>query len=253
MKIHLEHIAMEVESLGTGKPIVLLHGLGLNHGIWQNIAGLYKEQAQFILPDLRGHGGSELGDANGTIEQYADDILEMMNKLGLEKVVLGGHSMGGYVALAFAEKYPEKLAGLVMIATNAGPDNDARKALRLADVENIRAAGTAEFAEALSLRLSDSSFVQNVSREIIAKTDPEGLCNAILAISSRPGRLHVLAGLRAPLLIAAGAEDLIVPQAAARLMAHSNPNAKFVILPEVGHMPMLGAPRTLGALLIVTG
>ena len=253
MKIHLEHIAMEVESLGTGKPILLLHGLGLNHSIWQNIAGLYKEQAQFILPDLRGHGGSELGDANGTIEQYADDILEMMNKLGLEKVVLGGHSMGGYVALAFAEKYPEKLAGLVMIATNAGPDNDARKALRLAEVENIRAAGTAEFAEALSLRLSDSSFVQNVSREIIAKTDPEGLCNAILAISRRPDRLHVLAGLTAPLLIAAGAEDLIVPQAAARLMAHSNPNAKFVILPEVGHMPMLGAPRTLGALLIVTG
>jgi pimeloyl-ACP methyl ester carboxylesterase len=161
--------------------------------------------------------------------------------------------MGGYVALAFAEKYPEKLAGLVMIATNAGPDNDARKALRLAEVENIRAAGTAEFAEALSLRLSDSSFVPNVSREIIAKTDPEGLCNAILAISRRPDRLHVLAGLTAPLLIAAGAEDLIVPQAAARLMAHSNPNAKFVILPEVGHMPMLGAPRTLGALLIVTG
>ncbi len=123
MKIQLKQIAMEVETLGTGKPIVLLHGLGLNHSIWQNIAGLYKEQAQFILPDLRGHGGSELGAADGTIEQYADDIVELIDKLGLEKVVLGGHSMGGYVALALAEKYPERLAGLVMIATNAGEDS----------------------------------------------------------------------------------------------------------------------------------
>ena len=253
MKIQLEHIAMEGESLGTGKSIVLLHGLGLNHSIWQNIAGLYKEQAQFILPDLRGHGGSELGAADGTIEQYADDILELLDKLELEKVVLGGHSMGGYVALAFAEKYPQRVAGLVMIATNAGPDSDARRAQRLAEVENIRAVGTAEFAEGLSLRLSDRSFVQNVSREIIVNTDPEGLCNAIIAIARRPDRLHVLTGLKAPILIAAGAEDQIVPQAAARLMARSNPNAKFVILPEVGHMPMLSAPRTLGALLIVTG
>jgi len=253
VKIQLKQIAMEVETLGTGKPIVLLHGLGLNHSIWQNIAGLYKEQAQFILPDLRGHGGSELGAADGTIEQYADDIVELIDKLGLEKVVLGGHSMGGYVALALAEKYPERLAGLVMIATNAGEDSPARKAQRVQEVENIRAVGTAEFAETLSLRLSDRSFVQAVSREIIAKTNPEGLINAIIAISRRPDRLHVLAGFPGPLLIAAGAEDLIVPQAAARMMAHSNPRAKFVIIPEVGHMPMLAAPRTLGALLIVVG
>jgi len=253
VKIELGHITMEVETLGAGKPIVLLHGLGLTHTIWQNIAGLYKEQAQFILPDLRGHGGSELGAGDGTIEQYADDLLELLDKLNLGKVVLGGHSMGGYVALAFADKYPERVAGLVMIATNAGPDSEARKAQRQAEVENIRAVGTAEFAEALSLRLSDRSFVQNVSREIIAKTDPEGLCNAIIAISRRPDRLHVLAGLKVPILIAAGAEDLIVPQAVARVMAHANPGAKFVIMPEVGHMPMLAAPRTLGALLIVTG
>lgn len=115
MKIELGHITMEVETLGAGKPIVLLHGLGLTHTIWQNIAGLYKEQAQFILPDLRGHGGSELGAGDGTIEQYADDLLELLDKLNLGKVVLGGHSMGGYVALAFADKYPERVAGLVMI------------------------------------------------------------------------------------------------------------------------------------------
>lgn len=253
MKIQLKQIALEVETLGTGKPIVLLHGLGLTHGIWQNIAGLYKEQVQFILPDLRGHGGSELGAADGTIEQYADDILELMDELGLEKVLLGGHSMGGYVALALAEKHPERVAGLVMIATNAGEDSPDRKAQRLQEVENIRAVGTAEFADALSLRLSDRSFVQAVSRDIIAKTDPEGLINAIIAISRRPDRLHVLAGFSGPLLVAAGAEDLIVPQAAARLMAHSNPHAKFVIIPEVGHMPMLAAPRTLGALLVVVG
>lgn len=251
MKLQLNDIAMEVETLGVGKPIVLLHGLGLNHTIWQNIAGLYKEQAQFILPDLRGHGGSQLGAANETIEQYAEDIRELLDKLKLEKVLLGGHSMGGYVALAFAEKYPERLASLVMIASNAGPDSDARKAQRLQEVENIKATGTSEFAETLSLKLSDRSFVQATSREMISQTDPDGLCNAIVAISRRPDRLHVLAELKAPFLVAAGAEDLIVPQAAARMMAHANPQAKFVVVPEVGHMPMLAAPRALGALLIV--
>jgi len=121
------------------------------------------------------------------------------------------------------------------------------------EMDNIRATGTAEFAETLSLRLSDRSYVQAVTREMIAKMDPDSLINAILAISRRPERLHVLSAFTGPLLIVAGAEDLIVPEAAARMMAHANPLAKFVIIPEAGHMPMLAAPRTVGAAIIIGG
>ena len=124
MKIKVNDISMHVEIVGEGKPIVLLHGVGLDHTIWLEMAQLYQDQARFVLLDLRGEGQSETGNANHTLEQMAEDVLGVLNQLGLDQVLLGGHSMGGYIALAFAEKHPERLAGLALIASNAGSDSE---------------------------------------------------------------------------------------------------------------------------------
>ncbi len=250
MKIKLSDITMEVEILGEGKPIVLLHGVGLDHTIWMKMAQFYQDQARFVLVDLRGEGQTETGNANHTLEQMAEDVYILLNQLGLERVYLGGHSMGGYIALAFAEKYPEHLAGLALIATNAGSDSEEKKKQRYADADAILKQGSAILADTLSPKLSNDAQIRELTRKMIAATDPKGLANTQIAIAKRPERLNVLERLTCPILIVAGKEDQIIPVAAVKAMAAANPEAHLVFIPGAGHMPMLEAPRTLGALLI---
>lgn len=250
MQINLPDLEMEVVMEGNGTSAVLLHGVGLDHTIWQPMVDLYASQMQFVLPDLRGQGKTQLNQADQTIEQMAEDILALIDNLALEKIVLGGHSMGGYVALAFAEKHPERLSGLVMIATNAGADPDAKKAQRYLDAEAIRQSGSKILAASLSPKLSGDPQIQSDMYELIANTSREGLANTQIAIARRPERFQVLASLTCPILVVAGAEDKIIPLEAAQAMAKANPKAKFVVIPGVGHMPMLEAPKTLGALLL---
>ena len=85
MKARINGIEMYYEVLGEGKPIVLLHGLALDHSIWKEVVNAYSNQAKFIVPDLRGHGNSQTGDGDGTIEQFADDVLALIDLLGFEK------------------------------------------------------------------------------------------------------------------------------------------------------------------------
>ena len=250
MKIKVNDISMHVEIVGEGKPIVLLHGVGLDHTIWLEMAQLYQDQARFVLVDLRGEGQSETGNANHTLEQMAEDVLGVLNQLELDQVLLGGHSMGGYIALAFAEKQPERLAGLALIASNAGSDSDEKKAQRYADAEAILKHGSHVLANSMSPKLSFDPKIQEYTRKLIAATDPQGLANTQFAIAQRPERLKVLAALACPVLIAAGKEDQIVPAAAVQAMIQANPKAHSVFIPGAGHMPMMEAPRTLGALLV---
>ena len=102
----LNHVHMYFEEQGQGKPVILLHGLALDGSIWSDVVNLFDDQAHFVVPDLRGHGRTETGNSNGSLEQFADDLLALADHLELEKFTLVGHSMGGYVSLKFAEKYP---------------------------------------------------------------------------------------------------------------------------------------------------
>jgi pimeloyl-ACP methyl ester carboxylesterase len=250
MKIKVNDINMHVEIVGEGKPIVLLHGVGLDHTIWLEMAQLYQDQARFVLLDLRGEGQSEAGDANHTLEQMAEDVLGVLDKLGIAQALLGGHSMGGYIALAFAEKHPERLEGLALIATNAGRDSEEKKIQRYADAEAILKHGSHVLANSMSPKLSLDPQIQELTRKLIAATEPRGLANTQLAIAQRPERFDVLATLTCPILIAAGKEDQIIPAAAVQAMIQANPKAHSVFIPGAGHMPMMEAPRTLGALLV---
>lgn len=246
----LNDIMTNVEIVGNGKPILLLHGLGLDHSIWMPMAQLYQDQAQFILPDLRGHGQTETGDAKGTIEQFADDLAMLVSAIKLEKVVLGGHSMGGYVALAFAEKFPDLLSGLVMIASNARVDPPDKKAVRLADAEAVLSQGSQVVAHSLAPRLSNDEGIVQTMTALIMKTEDVGLSNVQKAIANRPARLNLLSELACPVLAVAGKDDKISTLEFSREMAEKATEGHFVAIPGAGHMPMLEAARTLGALLV---
>lgn len=250
MKTKINDIAMDYKMLGSGKPIVLLHGLALDARIWSEVVRLYEDQAQFILPDLRGHGKSETGNANGSLEQFADDLKQLLDNLDFEKVSLVGHSMGGYISLAFAEKYPERLDNLIMLTSNARADDDDKRKGRLADAEKVLQEGSRFLAEGMAPKLSKNLEIQQQSLDIVAATAPDGLSNVLRAIALRPERLDVIAGLEIPVFAIAGKEDQLMHPQVAFEMAQAAKCGKAVVLPGVGHMPMLEAPLTLGALLI---
>ena len=241
---------MHFEDAGSGVPLLLLHGLGLNCTIWNPLVSLFAGQARFITPDLRGHGQTALGSGDGTLEQFADDLAALCDFLKLYRVVLAGHSMGGYIALAFLERHPQRLSGLAMVATNARADSDEKRRERLDEATQVLAQGSQVTAKSLGPKLSPDAQANVRYAAMIAECPPEGLANVQRAIALRPARLGLLSELAVPLLVIRGEKDAIAPAEAAAEMAEAAPQGCLVSLPEVGHMPMLEAPLTLGALLL---
>lgn len=253
MIAHLKDIDIFYEARGSGRPVYLLHGLALDHSIWMEMAETFADQAQFIIPDLRGHGQTPLGDADGSIEQFADDVLRLADHLGHQQFCVAGHSMGGYIALALAEAHPERLTGLALVTSNTRSDSPEKREDRLAEAKRALTEGMQTIGETLIQRLMPKGEPGQPDEhmvEIILNTKAEGFANVQTAIAGRPNRLNVVQTLDCPVLAIAGGQDQITPVEVALEPAEHAPNGRSVCLPGVGHMPMLEVPYTLGALLV---
>jgi len=150
-----EAIDLAYSEQGSGPALVLLHGLGLDHTIWMSIARNCSSYAKVIMPDLRGHGLSGAPEGIYTMDMMAADIKRLMDRIRIEKIVLAGHSMGGYVALAFAQEYPDLLNGLILVTTNADEDPPDKRQARILLATEIEKQGSGVMADSLANRLTD--------------------------------------------------------------------------------------------------
>lgn len=248
--IKIDQARLFYETVGTGKPVMLIHGLGLDHSIWKPMAKLFSQERQFILPDIRGHGRSTLGSGDGTLGQMAEDLVRLMDARKIEKVVLAGHSMGGYIALAFAEKHADRLAGLALVTSNAREDAPDKRQTRLTDAWRVLDEGVSFVAANMAPKLTRKKSIVKRMQKLIGKTDPEGLSNVLKAIANRENKLDVLVNLAVPAMAIFGMDDQIAPPGVDTEIELVGPQVKVIRLPGVGHMPMLEAPLTLGALLL---
>lgn len=249
MKLTIRDIEMTYEEVGQGEPAILIHGLGLDHTIWQEAASLFQNQVRFILPDLRGLGKSTLGNADVSLEQMADDIVALMDALGLEKAPIAGHSLGGYVALAIAERHPERLKSLIMVTSRSEGDTETKRVDRLSGATRVEQEGSWMLGESMGPNLSPDAKLNLQLAELVSRTDPAGLANAMRAIASRPDRTPVLAGLDIPVLIISGAQDALISEDSPRAMYAAAKHGSWVHLPGIGHMPMNENPLVLGSVL----
>ncbi|MGW2547033.1 alpha/beta fold hydrolase, partial [Kitasatospora sp. NPDC001574] len=126
--------AVSVRESGTGTPLVLLHAFPLNAAMWSSqldeLPGPTGDEARVIAPDQRGFGGTVLGTDEPSLDAVADDVALLLDAAGVDRAVLGGLSMGGYVALAVARRHPDRLAGLLLANTKATADTEAARANR---------------------------------------------------------------------------------------------------------------------------
>ncbi len=246
---------MSVRESGTGTPLVLLHAFPLNASMWSSqldaLPGPTGDEARVLAPDQRGFGGTGLGGDEPSLDLVADDLALLLDAAGIERAVVGGLSMGGYVALAFARRHPGRLAGLLLANTRATADTDAVRANR----ERIAAAVTARDSVRLLLDeraaagqlAPDSQHLVDRVEEMIAAAPPAAVAWAQRAMAARPDSLDVLAALRVPLAIVAGAQDALVAPEEAEAMLRARPDAELTVLPRVGHLSALEAPEAFDA------
>lgn len=246
MKIKINGVQLGYEFWGkVAPPIVFLHGFGLDRSIWHDLVRKHLGDQQVLLFDLRGHGKSDVPEGPYSMSLLAEDVAQCLDALGVTKAVVCGHSMGGYITLAFAAQHPEMLAGLGLITTNAQADPDEKRSGRYALIEQVRARGAIAVAESLAPRLSYDENVINLSYRLILNTDPEGLIGALKGMAERPDRRALLPKISVPALVVAGEEDQITSLSDATAMANALPKGHILPLPGVGHMPMVEAVAEL--------
>jgi 3-oxoadipate enol-lactonase len=243
LTIYVNGINISYERRGRGTPLVLLHGYPLDHSIWEPVVLLLENDFDLIMPDLRGFGSSDLTGEPYGMPEMAEDISLLLDKLGIWQAAIAGHSMGGYVALAFARAHPQRVTGLSLVASQVLPDALEKKSSRYEEAEYILKNGVREVADGMSAKLTVSPDLQAWLRALILSQRPQGLAGALKAMAERPDSSALLPDADFPVVLIHGEADLLIPVERARRVKAAVGQALLVEIPHIGHMPMMEASQ----------
>lgn len=244
-----------VYSIRRGRdPLVLIHGLGCDASMWDGVVAALPYDLGLVVPELRGHGGSTLGWRAPSVDQWADDLVGLLRKNGIESPAIAGLSLGGYTALAIAAAHPGFARAFAFVSTTAAPDDDAGRLRRAAGIATIRREGWRRFAAALIPRLLNEKGPQFESHRkhhmtMFEHSGDSGLPPTLMALAARPDRSALLSSIRVPSIVIAGTADALIPPDAARELAAALPEAGLHLLDSVAHMSAMEAPVEVADLL----
>lgn len=248
-KINVNGIQLAYERRGGGTPLVLLHGFPLDHHLWEEVAPLVEDEFDVILPDLRGFGDSTIVDSPYGMDDYASDIASLLDHLNIQRAAIVGHSMGGYVALAFARRYPERLSGLGLVSTQVLADPPERKEGRYKSAADVAANGIGSVVEAMTPKFTADERLQSYARASMERQQPAAYIGALKAMAERVDFTNLLSSFHVPVVVIHGDSDSLIPIDRAREVKEALPQAHLVEIPGAGHMPMMEAKeRTAEAL-----
>jgi pimeloyl-ACP methyl ester carboxylesterase len=234
---------------GSGEAIVFLHGYPMNKSIWQHFANELQDNYRVICLDLPGFGNNPAIELPLTVGDMAEAVNKTLDNLGVEKCVMVGHSLGGYVALGFGEKYPNKLNGLVMFHSTAFADSQEKKQGRNKSIDFVERYGVSEFVdefisplffEGRKQELKDSAETVMAMGRATAKST---VVEVIKAMRDRKDRTKVLEKANFPVMYIVGRNDTAVQLSIASPQFWMAKNATTHILDETGHMGMLERPK----------
>lgn len=234
---------------GDGPPVILLHGFPLNRTIWEDVASDLADRFKVITPDLPGAGDSPFLTERLSVEDMAEFVHAIIAHEGLEKVIIAGHSMGGYVAIAYADKYPGNLAGLGMIHSTARADSKEKKEQRMKAIELFRKGGEKHFIHQMVPPLfgNGKGYDTEINRLISTSllTSSKSLISFYNAMMDRRERSSILHKLTMPVLWVLGEDDKVLPiKDLTQQTSLANVNYVYVYS-DCGHMSMIEAPLNL--------
>ena len=237
---------------GRETTLLLVHGFPLDRRMWAAQAGALVALARVVTPDLRSHGRSEIVPGPLTMEQHADDLAALLDHLGIQRAVVGGLSMGGYIAFAFWRRYPDRVQGLILADTRAEPDSAAAQAGRDAAMARVQRIGAAAYADEMLPRLLAPGSLANVkiagaARKMMAEQPVDGIVGALNGLRDRSDSRATLPTIAVSTLVIAGEADMITPPADGQEMAALIPGARFAVVPKAGHLSPLENPVAFNA------
>jgi pimeloyl-ACP methyl ester carboxylesterase len=233
---------------GAGWPVLLIHAFPVNADMWRPQLERVPEGRRFIAPDVRGFGPERAPADAFSLDDAAAELAAFLDHLRLDRAVIGGLSMGGYIAMALFRRSPERFDGIILADTKAEADTPEGRQGRRAMIELVRAKGAGAVADQMLPKLLSADarerqpeVVASV-RGMIESTSPDGIAVALEAMMARPDSTADLARVSCPALIIVGSADEVTPEANARTMEKRIERSRVVVLPGAGHLSNLESP-----------
>lgn len=234
----------------TLRTYVLLHAFPIGANLWEPQMRSIPPGWRLITPDLRGFGGStELDSLSAlSMSDYADDVIDLLDELGVARAVIGGASMGGYAALALLQAAPERVDALVLANTRAGADSPEARANRRNMLALVDREGSSGVAREMMPKLLGKTThetnpeIEATVRRLIKQQSPVAVRSAIHRMMHRPDSTALLPQVTVPTLIITGEEDDLIPVSESRAMAAAVKGSQLVVIPHAGHLSNLEQP-----------
>ena len=251
-RIRSDDAEIAYEVLGDGPPVVLLHPFPASHGIWLPAAQHLIARYQLILPDLRGHGESGVGEGPATMQKHAADISRVMDALEIGRAAMAGVSIGGYILFEFWRQYRGRVAALALCDTKAGADAPAARAARLQTAAEVLERGVEPFVDSMLPKLIGESTrharpdLVDAARAMMLKMSPEDISLVQRGMAERPDSVPTLKTINVPTLILTGDEDVITGVAEGQSMQQNISGSQMRVIGKAGHYAVWEQPEEAG-------
>jgi len=230
---------------GSGRAVVLLHGFGEDGTIFENLANALQGEYKLIIPDLPGSGNSSFLPGSLSMENYANSVITILDVEKIETCIVIGHSMGGYITLAIAEKFKERLTTFGLFHSSAYADDEEKKKTRKKSITFIEEQGSEKFLQESIPKLFSEKFKKENYEKVQQIIDryvnfqPESLVQYTRAMMNRPDRTKILQEWNKPILMIIGEEDTAIPLKHSLEQSHLPKLCYIHIAAETGHMGMI--------------
>jgi pimeloyl-ACP methyl ester carboxylesterase len=251
MKKTINGLQVFLSGKNPSKSILFVHGFPFDHHMWQEQVEEFSKDYLCACYDVRGLGESEVGDGQFTMESFVDDLEMIIDNSELEKPILCGLSMGGYISLRAMERFQNKFSALILCDTKSEADNNEGKLKRAAAIKLINTDNFDEFIETFVLSCFGETFVKENNaeyRKVVdrsKKNSPIGVKGCLLAMLGRTDTTENLSKINLPTLVICGSEDKLSPPEVMKFMSDKIPGAKFVLLQKAGHMTPIEQPEKI--------
>lgn len=237
------------ENPKSGVPtVIFIHGFPFNKTMWNAQTDALKGKFHVVTYDIRGHGHSEEGIENFSIDLFVSDLMGLMDHLKIDEAVLCGLSLGGYIALNAISKFPNRIKALVLSDTQCIADTEETIGKRMKSIESIKNGGLEKYAdESVRNLFAPGSFISRCReiadiRQMILTTSGTSLCNTLLALAQRKETCSILSNIKIPVLIMVGNEDKITPPSAAQYLSENIKGSSVQTIENAGHMSNMENP-----------
>lgn len=235
--------------------VIFIHGFPFNKSMWSKQTEALKENVRVIAYDVRGHGDSHSGTEDFSIELFVQDLISLLDELEIDKAILCGLSMGGYIALNAVENYPDRFRALVLCDSNCVADSPEAREKRMKAIESIKENGVKKYVDdsiehflAAENYTAKPRLVSEI-RSMMVNTEQQTLEKTLQALSNRKETCSKLSEIRIPVLIIVGKEDAITPPEAAKFIHEKIVGSVLSILPHAGHLSNLEKPEQFNDIL----